>query len=220
MRDILANFFGTSSAMLNDIEQKSTRMVFNPGETIFSQEEEGNTVFFVLTGKVKAVLYSNAGEEVWLDEFGSGTLFGEMAVLSAQSRTADIVASTRVELAAFSAACFLDLMENHGSVGLAVSKMLADRVHKTTQRMYELTAVSAKGRVHAELLRLARRQNNQLLVENIPAYTVLAKRINSTRETVSRTVNELVRKGAVEKKGSDLIILDRSALKRKTSWVN
>ena len=147
-------------------------------------------------------------------------MFGEMAVLSAQSRTADIVASSRVELAAFSSACFLDLMENHGSIGLAVSKMLADRVHKTTQRMYELTAVSAKGRVHAELLRLAKKQGSQLIVENTPAYTVLAKRINSTRETVSRTVNELVRKGAVEKQDNNLIILDKSALRIKTSWVN
>ncbi len=207
MREVFAHFFGDKPHVLDDLEQKSTYVQFTPGETIFAEEEEGNSVFYILSGTVKAVLYSQDGEEIWLDEFGSGTLFGEMAVLSQESRTADIVASSNVELACFTAACFIELMETHGIIGVKVSKMLANRVHKTTRRMFELTAVSAKGRVYSELLRLAETSEDTLTIKNLPAYTVIAKRINSTRETVSRTVNDLARHGFVKKEGTSLQIL-------------
>jgi len=208
-------FFGDDTKVLEAAQKACTTVNFAPGATILAQQETSKTVYCILTGEAKALLYSEDGDEIWLDAFCPGALFGEMAVLGAESRTADIVASTAVTAAAFTEDGFLTLMENHGSIGIRVARLLVQRMQQTTRRMFELSALSAKGRVYAELLRLAEpsSDSNLLTVEKLPSFTIFAQRISSTRETVSRTVNELARMGYVKRSGKQLVVLMPEAIR-------
>jgi len=174
-----------------------------------------------LKAKPKRLLFSEDGDEIWLDEYQPGTMFGEISVLSGEPRSADIVAITEVTLAAFPEDVFVKLMEKHGSIGLRMSQMLAKRVHKTTRRLFELSSFSAKGRVYAELLRMASPtddENDTRVIAELPTFSVFAKKVNSTRETVSRTVNELARMGFVSRVGNRLDILDVEGIESLQNW--
>ncbi len=216
MQDDLKSFFGDDSAVLFDIEQACVEVHYNNNELILSKEDDDNTVYFILSGSVKAVLYSQDGEETWLDEFKKGALFGEMPALGSSLRTATIMASSPVRVATIQAQKFLQLMEKHGSIGIKVDGTLTERIEHTTRRMFELSAVSAKGRVYSELLRLAAISDDKLTIENLPAYTVFAKRINTTRETVSRTMNKLSQNGFIKKEGNTLKIISLKELENIT----
>lgn len=209
MHDTLKLFFGEKAHVLRDVETASNVVKFGAGSVILSEEDTGKSVYYILSGKAKTVRYSSEGTEVWLDEMGPGALFGEMAALGAAARTATIVAASTVSVAVFSEQAFLALMRRHGSIGIQVAKLLVARVEKTTQRMFELAAFSSKGRVYAELLRQARPLENSALsrIENMPSMSAMAKLLNNTRETVSRTVNELEKEGFIARNGSQLTIL-------------
>ena len=217
MQDIFELFFGTNAAVLRDIEAASSVQKFVTGAVILGEEDLGKSVYYILDGKAKTVRYSADGAEIFLDEMGPGALFGEMTALGASARTATIVAASSVTVALFSEQAFLALMRQHGSIGLEVAKLLVARVEKTTQRMFELAAFSSKGRVYAELLRQARPipGSPRSVIENMPSMSAMAKQINNTRETVSRTVNELEKEGFIERSGSQLTILMPEALRDK-----
>lgn len=105
------------------------------GTTIIAQEEDEDHVFILLEGSVRVVLLSENGQEIWLDWFGAGAIFGELAALTGKPRTSEIVAETPCRIAALTGAQFFDLLRRHGSIGLALCRILATRIHHTTQRM-------------------------------------------------------------------------------------
>ena len=215
MQDVLKIFFGDSPAVLKAVEAASSVLNFRSGAVILGEEDTGKSVYYILNGKAKTVRYSADGAEIWLDEIGPGALIGEMTALGASARTATIVAASPVTVAAFPEQSFLDLMAQHGSIGVQVAKLLVARVENTTQRMFELAAFSSKGRVYAELLRQAKPvgSGQHSRIEKMPSMSVIARRLNNTRETVSRTVNELEKAGFIERKGDQLTILMPDALR-------
>ena len=215
MQDIFKLFFGDNPSVLQAVKAASNTLHFSKGGVILGEEDTGKSVYYILTGKAKTVRYSSDGAEIWLDEIGPGMLVGEMTALGARARTATIIAASKVTVAAFPEQAFLDLMEQHGSIGLQVAKLLVARVETTTQRMFELAAFSSKGRVYAELLRQAKpiKGSQHSRIEKMPAMSVIARRLNNTRETVSRTVNELEKAGFIERSGDQLTILMPDALR-------
>ena len=63
-----------------------------------------------------------------------------------------------------------------------------------------------QGRVHAELLRLARLADGRV-IRPAPVLAKLAVRVQSTRETVSRTINALERRGIIRRERDALVIV-------------
>lgn len=103
-----------------------------------------------------------------------------------------------------------------GELGLALSRILARRVHHTTQRMFELSALSAPGRIYAEILRMSERSpaGQTRIIRPIPSLTAIALRVNTTRETVSRTVSGLERRGLLRRQDNAFELVDPDHLAR------
>src|ERR1700761_7093663 len=79
------------------------------------------------------------------------------------------------------------------------------RSRRSRSRRSKPTGSQARGRVHAELLRLARLGDGKTIAP-APVLSVLAVRVHSTRETVSRTIGALERRGLVKRDGKALVI--------------
>jgi CRP-like cAMP-binding protein len=143
---------------------------------------------------------------VLLHEFLPGDVFGAIAEARAAAEEAEVVAIEDVRAAIFLALDFLALIEAHGCVGLALSRMLLKRLHAATEKMVERVTLSAGGRVYAELLRLARLCDGTS-IRPAPVISALAVRVQSTRETVSRTINALERRGLIRRDRGALVIV-------------
>ena len=72
--------------------------------------------------------------------------------------------------------------------------------------MVNRTTLSAPGRVYAELLRLAR-LGDGITIRPAPVHAALAVNVQSTRETVSRAVNAIERRGIVRREDDALVIV-------------
>ena len=173
---------------------------------ILQQGEHAGSTYLVVVGRAQALVYGLEGQMVLLHEFAPGDFFGAIAEARPEPEDADVVAVEDVRAAVFGGPDFLDLIEAHGCVGLAVSRVLLRQLRAASSRMAERTTLSAAGRVHAELLRLARLGDGRT-IRPAPVLAALAVRVHSTRETVSRTISALERRGVIRREADALVIV-------------
>jgi CRP/FNR family cyclic AMP-dependent transcriptional regulator len=206
LQTFLSEVFACGPDVAQSIARRARERHYLPRAQILTQGERAEATFLLVSGRARALLYSFAGQVVLLHEFAPGDFFGAVASGEPEPETADIVAIEELRALAFLAADFVRLIEAHGCVGLVVSRMLLRQLRATTERMAARTTLSATGRVHAELLRLAREGDGRTL-RPAPVFTELAVRVNSTRETVSRTISALERRGILRRDGDALVIV-------------
>ncbi|WP_028641957.1 Crp/Fnr family transcriptional regulator [Novosphingobium acidiphilum] len=161
-------------------------------------------VHLLLDGQARMMAFAIDGRLVAIEDFARGDLLGEAHLFDPAAPGHEIGAVTRSSSAAFGQAVFLDLMTNYSCVALAVSRRLVARLSRITQRMVEGATLSANGRIHAELLRQAQ-AGTDLTIRPAPVLAQFALHVQSTRETVSRAIN------ALEKRG--IIVRDETALR-------
>jgi DNA-binding MarR family transcriptional regulator len=82
--------------------------------------------------------------------------------------------------------------------------------------MFELSALSAPGRIYAEILRMSvpSPDSQRRLIQPVPSLTALAVRVNTTRETVSRTVSDLEKRGLLQRVNDSFELVDPDQLAR------
>jgi len=186
------------------------------GKTLIAEADEDDQVYLLLEGKARVVLFSAKGQEIWIDTVTPGSILGEIAALTGTARTSGIVAETPCLVAALTGERFRDLLSRHAALGHALSAFLARRVQSTTRRMFELSALSAKGRVFGELLRLAGPgdEDGVCHIKPTPNLAALAKRVSTTRETVSRAIAELEDRQLLERRDDAFALIDPDQLDR------
>lgn len=179
---------------------------FDAGAVILRQGDTPNETYLMLLGRARALAFGRDGRVVVLQNFSPGDMFGSTAHQAGDASLADIVALEQVRTATLLAADFLRMMDRHSCIGLALSRMLLRQLRAATERMVERTTLSAVGRVHAELLRLAE-LGDGYVISPAPVLSLLALDVQTTRETVSRAVNALERRGIVRRTSEALTII-------------
>ena len=175
-----------------------------------------DSVGFILSGKAKAVSYSENGDETWLGRFSEGEFFGHTSFLTQSPVNFEITAETNLTVLLISINNIRKLFETHSDIGRVFAKDLAARLDMMMRRLVEALTLSAKGRVCAELIRMSNPigiDPSRHIVRPNPVFVDLALRINSTRETVSRTVSELQKKGIVSREPGALVIQNPERLR-------
>lgn len=202
----LERHLACSSDAASSIARRAADKRYPVDTIILKQGDSTGSTFLMVIGRAHALTYGPDGQLVLLHEFLPGDFFGAVVQLSQAPETADVQAIEDVRAAVFLAADFVALAEIHGCIGLAVSRMLLRQLRAAAGRMAERTTLSAAGRVCAELLRQARLGDGRT-VKPAPVLSALAVRVNSTRETVSRTINALERRGILRRDAGALTIV-------------
>jgi CRP-like cAMP-binding protein len=174
--------------------------------TILKQGDRAEATYLMVTGRAQALIYGSQGQFALLREYLPGDFFGAISNPNPDPEEADVVAVEEVRAAVFLILNFLGLAETHACVGLTLSRMLLKQLRATSARVSERTILSATGRVHAELLRLARLGDGRTIRPS-PVLANLAVRAYTTRETVSRSVSALERRGIVARYSDALVIV-------------
>lgn len=198
------------------LESRATQKTYRQNETILYQSDVTDTVGFILSGRAKATAYSEQGEQTWLGEFEAGQFFGHVSFLTRSPIKFEIVAQTDVTALIVPVSAIQACLDDSHEFGQAVAKDLAGRLDAMIVRLIEALTLSAKGRVCAELIRLSCPigiSPDKHIVRPNPVFVDVALRVNSTRETVSRTVSELQKKGIISRQPGALVIEKFESLK-------
>lgn len=160
----------------------------------------------VTTGLVQEVAYGRDGGVLVLHQVASGEFYGSLVGAGSVETGAQVEAVIDSQGAHFATGTILRLMESYACVGFAVSRQLAARIDAMRVRMVETAMLSATGRICAELLRRARRSPD-MTIRPVPVWAELAVTVQSTRETVSRTVSQLERRGVLRREQGGLVVV-------------
>ncbi|AWJ85089.1 Crp/Fnr family transcriptional regulator [Azospirillum sp. TSH58] len=185
---------------------------FHAGEQIIDHQGDSRDVVLVVEGRVRVLSHSPAGREISFDDIEAGGFLGEMAAIDGLPRSASAAALADGTLIAFLAPRpFQDLVSGHPELAMAVMRRLCRVVRIATDRVMELSTLGANNRVHAELLRLAKRgrvEGQSAVIAPIPVHADIASRVSTARETVARVLNDLARDGLVERRADALVVRD------------
>lgn len=186
-------------------------------DQLFSMDDPTSEIGFILEGQISAQVYSENGQETWVGQFGVGDFIGYTSYFIGKPRTFEAVSDTPVQIVTLQSHIFEKLLIQNHDLQTLIYKDMSRRLDDMTQRLIEAVTLSAPGRVCAELKRIAtpigRNPVTQIIRPN-PVFVDVARRISSTRETVSRTVSRMCDLGVLSRTTGAIIINDMEQLQR------
>ncbi|OPY01563.1 MAG: cAMP-activated global transcriptional regulator CRP [Syntrophorhabdus sp. PtaB.Bin047] len=188
----------------NELETISRILYVNTyhrGQLIFQEGEDGNALFVVLKGRVKVCLYDEEGREYVLDVIGKDGFFGELALIDELPRSANAIAMEGSDLLIVRRADFTKLLMENPSISINILKVLAGRLRVADERIKWLAFLNVEGRILKYLLELGARlgikMKDYIIIERGPSQIEIANSCGCSRETVSRMISSLVKKGVI-----------------------
>jgi CRP/FNR family transcriptional regulator, cyclic AMP receptor protein len=124
------------------------------GATIFSKGDPGNSLFAVISGTVKISISSADGRNAILNLIGAGEIFGEVAVLDGQARTADAIANTNCEIFVIDRREFLPFVRSQPVLAMKFIELLCTRLRWTSDQVEQVILQNLPGRLASALIRL------------------------------------------------------------------
>jgi CRP-like cAMP-binding protein len=203
---LIRGVFGCPPDLAERIRSRGQIRDYRPRSCLVRSGDPVTVLFVIAAGLAQAIFYSAEGQPVLLHEYRSGDFFGAIGAPEQARHEADVIAVSEVSSFLLDGRELAMLAEQHGCIGLALLRVMIDRLQRTEARMYEHAALSSVGRIHAELLRQARQQPD-LAIRPAPVLSDIALKVSTSRETVSRAVGALERRGIIRRTAEALVVV-------------
>jgi CRP-like cAMP-binding protein len=194
-------------ATIHDLMKKKS---FKRDDVIFSQEEMGDSLFIIVNGRIKVALYSETGKELILSILKSGDFFGEMSLLDGEPRSANIIAVEDSTLLILERKDFISYLEKSPSLSLKILKIMSKRLRITDEQIGSLALLDVYGRIARFLINVAKTDGKKvdegIIIEPKLTHQEIAGMVGTSRETVSRTLSDLQKKGLLIFKEKHILI--------------
>ncbi|PSN17573.1 hypothetical protein C7271_17020 [filamentous cyanobacterium CCP5] len=185
-------------------------------QVILLENDWGSSVYFILEGWVKIRTYNLDGKEVTLNILGKGELFGEMAPLDEVPRSTDVITLVPTVIGSMPAYDFVNLIQSEAIAGMRLAQLMARRLRQVNRRL-RLRESDSTSRVTDILLFLADGQGrlgeDGYEIPNLP-HRELSSLSGLARETVTRVLSKLEKKGLIARDKDIMRIPDINALER------
>jgi CRP/FNR family transcriptional regulator, cyclic AMP receptor protein len=195
------------------LRKVARRRTFRRREIVFREGDIGTTVHFIERGHVIVRAETAVQDSVTLAVLGPGDYFGDIAVLSDDSRrSASVEALDSCVTQAVPAEHFLGLRDRHAAIRRAMAESLARTNRRLVERLLDARHVDARGRLQRQLSRLDAMFDGAIpfTQEDLAAY------VGVTRVTVNQILASLAAEGAVELRRGSVRLLD--PLERAEPW--
>lgn len=192
---VFCRAFGCDEALAAAIASQSRRADHDRGTILWPRESDDATSL-LLGGVAQEVAYGREGAMLVLQQLEPGDLYGVLA--GSDGSDSQIEALSAGEGAHFASATVVRLMESYPAVGIAITRHLSQRLSALRRRMVEAAMLSVTGRIAAELLRRSANAEDRT-IRPMPVFSELAVAVQSTRETVSRTVSQMEKRGLLKR---------------------
>jgi CRP/FNR family transcriptional regulator, cyclic AMP receptor protein len=203
---------------LQRIAQLAVPRTFEPGQVVFREGDASDTCYIVRSGRARAVREHPDGRTITLATFGSGDIFGELAMFEDELRSATVEAVQRTSVVAVLGPDMRRLMVEHPGISARLVVALGRRLRETNERLAKQSFQTVQSRVAVVLGELVAQaieaggSEQEVLVTTTQAD--LAKLAGSSRESASRFLAVLERAGVISQGRGRLVVHDPSALER------
>jgi CRP/FNR family cyclic AMP-dependent transcriptional regulator len=193
-----------SAAQLQGIADPFTRQLAGlgrvrtyPKNTVFITEgDSSDSVFVILSGRVKVFISDSEGHEMILDTQGPGEYVGEMA-LDGKPRSASVMTLEPSTFAVVGREPVREAIRQNPDFALEMISRIIDRARIATSSVKDLALLDVYGRVARLLLNMASEQNGKLMIPEKLTQQEIAERVGASRDMVSRIFRDLTQGGYI-----------------------
>ena len=189
---------------------------FKKKETVFSEGNSPNFLYFLVKGKVKTFKAHEYGKELITNLYKEGDFFGYTTLLEEMPYTETAEALEDAEICLIPKEDFYALV--HGSIHVMRSfiKMLSDNIVDKEKQLINLAYSSVRKRVAEALLLLQERydSNKDKSFSISISREDLANIVGTATESLIRTLSDFKEEKMVEIKGSNITIINAEKLKK------
>lgn len=185
-----------------------TRKSFPRGTTIIAAGDVTDSLYVVISGRLKVMISDDEGREVILAILGPNEFFGEMGLIDDAPRSASVVALEACELLSLSKRDFRRCLAENFEMAMTVMRGLVTRLREADQKIGSLALMDVYGRVAHLLLEMADTVDGRKVVTKKLAKQDIAKMIGASREMVSRVMKDLQSGGYIEVRPGSIFLHD------------
>jgi CRP/FNR family cyclic AMP-dependent transcriptional regulator len=180
--------------------------------TVMAGGDATDSLYIVLSGRLKVMMSDADGKEVILCILGPGEFFGEMGLIDDAPRSASVVAIESCELLSIAKRDFKKCLADNFEMTMAVMRGLVRRLREADRKIGSLALLDVYGRVARLLLDMSENvEGEKIVTKRLPKQDI-AKMIGASREMVSRVMKDLQMGGYIEVRGSNIVLRDTIVL--------
>ena len=184
-------FSGLSRDTLREIEQHGHIKVYRKNTVIINQGDETDSLYVILSGRVKVFVSADDGREVVLNHQGTGEYFGDLALIDRHPRVASVITMESSSFMIISREDFMRCLSANPEIALNLIRPLTSRIRTLAQNVSSLALLDVYGRVARTLLQMATKQPDGVLVTDKLTQQDIADRVGASRAMVSRILKDL-----------------------------
>lgn len=198
------------------IDQYSSMKEVAKGDILYLQGASDKNVYLLKKGAVKITKLTPQGNEIILDIFSGGSMFGEMSVIDPQERDESAVVVEDALLCIMTKENFERLIQMVPGLAIRLSKMIGLKRWKIENKLFDLLYRTVEQRLAKTFINLLEdfgvpRKNGYLLQIKL-THKDYADLIASTRETVTTTLNKMKNDGLIDFEGKYIVIKSQERL--------
>ena len=201
---------------LRELAATTSLTDYGPRAVIFQKGDPGTSMMAVIRGRVKICTHSLEGKELVLNIINRGGVFGEIALLDGEPRTADAVTLEETNLLVLERTRFVPFLADHPDVALRLISMLCKRLRQTSEHLEDTTFLEAPSRLARCLLRLAsafgKPDSTGVRLDIKLSQQQLGCLIGVSRESINKHLGEWQRDGLIGVESGYITLIDQGAL--------
>ncbi len=189
-------FKGLASEDLEAISNRSHIKQYRKNTIIFNQGDESDSLYILLSGRLKVFVSDDEGKEVILGYLEPLEYVGELALIDNEPRSASVITLESSRLSRISQSDFSELLKINPQIPLHIMATLARRTRALASSVESLALLDVYGRTARVLLQEATEKDGVLITGKL-THQDIANMVGSSREMVSRIIKELRQGGYI-----------------------
>ncbi len=199
---------------LQDLSQDRKKRTFKKKETIFFEGDNANSLYYLNSGKVKAIKTDDYGKELVTDLYGPGEFMGYIALLEVSPYKETGIAIEDSEVSIIPREDFTTLITRNRDVANKFIKMLSNNVTEKEERLLKLAYGTVRERTAEALIDLQENHSEPESDDIKISREDLASIVGTATESLIRTLSEFKSDGLIEIDGRRVKIINKIALRK------
>ena len=157
-------------------------------------------VYFILSGRVRALMFTSAGKIVTFQELERGEMFGELSAIDGEPRSTSVMALEETSLMRISGPNFKDTVARIPSLAELTMLRLCSLSRFLCDRAYKSQVYSIPQQIRLEVYRILSAHphpGGAFTLQPTPTHEEIARHVGTNREQVTRVMGDLAKRGLI-----------------------
>ncbi len=202
-------FATLTQAELQSLLQDATKQRWRRGETLLNKGDTNRDLYVVLSGRAMEVSNPPGQGTVLFRYLSPGDYFGDCSLIDGQPCSANVQCATAVDVLAIGGGRLASVMVQNPGFAMAIILDLTRRMRRANRRIADLALGNVCDRTLRALAEVSSEADGEHRVVTRVSPTDLAAMVGASRESVSRAIRDLKRRGQLLPGGEGRLLLRR-----------